>query len=201
MEKPAPAQHPIADLIARRWSPRAFDERPVEPDKLKSLFEAARWAPSSNNEQPWRFIVASKADAPTEHDRLLACLVEGNRKWAFRAPILMLSIASMNFEDDGKPNRHAYHDTGMAVANLLLQATALDLQVHQMAGFDIQKARESCLIPTGYDPVAMIALGYPGDPAVLQDYLREREMKPRERQPIADFVFSVTWGRPSPLIR
>ena len=201
MEKPAPAQYPIEDLIARRWSPRAFEERPVELEKLKSLFEAARWAPSSNNEQPWRFIVASKAEAPTEHERLLACLVEGNRKWAFRAPVLMLSVASLNFEDDGKHNRHAYHDTGMAVGNLLLQATALGLQVHQMAGFDVQKARETCLIPTGFDPVAMIALGYPGEPAVLPDHLREREMKPRERQPISDFVFSIKWGQASPLIR
>jgi nitroreductase len=201
MEKPAETAYPIHDLIGRRWSPRAFDERPVEPEKLKSLFEAARWAPSSNNEQPWRFIVTSRQDAPTEHDRLLACLTERNRQWAFRAPILMLSVASLNFEDDGKLNRHAYHDAGMAVGNLLLQATALGLQVHQMAGFDVQKARETCLIPTGFDPVAMIALGYPGNPAVLPDHLREREMKPRERQPIGDFVFSIKWGRTSPLVR
>lgn len=201
MEKPAETAYPIHDLIARRWSPRAFDERPVEPEKLKSLFEAARWAPSSNNEQPWRFIVTSRQDAPAEHDRLLACLTERNRQWALRAPVLMLSVASLNFEDDGKLNRHAYHDTGMAVGNLLLQATALGLQVHQMAGFDVQKARETSLIPTGFDPVAMIALGYPGNPAVLPDHLREREMKPRERQPIGDFVFSIKWGQTSPLVR
>ena len=200
MEKPAAMAYPIHELIARRWSPRAFDERPVEPDKLKSLFEAARWAPSSSNEQPWRFIVASKSN-PAEHDRLFACLLEGNRKWAFRAPVLMLSVASLLFEDDCKPNRHAYYDTGLAVENLVVQATALGLQVHQMAGFDVQRARETCLIPTGFDPVAMIALGYPGDPAVLPDHLREREMKPRERQPISDFVFSIKWGQPSPLVR
>lgn len=200
MEKPAGAAHPIHDVIARRWSPRAFDERPVEQATLKSLFEAARWAPSSNNEQPWRFIVASK-ETSTDYDRLFACLVEGNRKWAFRAPVLILSVASLLFEDDGKPNRHALHDTGMAAENFVLQATALGLQAHQMAGFDTQKARETCLIPTGFDPVAMIALGYPGDPAVLPDYLREREIKPRERQPIGDFVFSIKWGQMSPLVR
>ena len=200
MEKPAEAAHPIHDVIARRWSPRAFDERPVEQETLKSLFEAARWAPSSNNEQPWRFIVASK-ETSTDYDRLFACLVEGNRKWVFRAPVLILSVASLLFEDDGKPNRHALHDTGMAAENFVLQATALGLQAHQMAGFDTQKARETCLIPTGFDPVAMIALGYPGDPAVLPDYLREREMKPRERQPIGDFVFSIKWGQTSPLVR
>lgn len=200
MEKPAGAAHPIHDVIARRWSPRAFDERPVEQETLKSLFEAARWAPSSNNEQPWRFIVASK-ETSTDYDRLFACLVEGNRKWVFRAPVLILSVASLLFEDDGKPNRHALHDTGMAAENFVLQATALGLQAHQMAGFDTQKARETCLIPTGFDPVAMIALGYPGDPAVLPDYLREREIKPRERQPIGDFVFSIKWGQTSLLVR
>lgn len=200
MEKPAETAYLIHDLIARRWSPRAFDERPVEPEKLKGLFEAARWAPSSNNEQPWRFIVTSKTN-PEEHESLFACLLEGNKKWAFRAPILMLSIASLLFEEDGAPNRHAYHDTGMAVENLVLQATALGLQVHQMAGFDAQKARETCLIPTGFDPVAMIALGYPGNPAVLPDHLREREMRSRERQPIGDFVFSIKWGQTSPLVR
>ena len=201
MEKPAETAYPIHDLIARRWSPRAFDERPVEPEKLKGLFEAARWAPSSNNEQPWRFVVTFRQDAPTEHDRLLACLTERNRQWAFRAPVLMLSVASLLFEDDGKPNRHAYYDTGLAVENLVVQATALGLQVHQMAGFDVQRARETCLIPTGFDPVAMIAIGYPGDPAVLPDSLREGEMKPRERQPIGDFVFSIKWGQTSPLVR
>ena len=200
MEKPAGAAHPIHDVIARRWSPRAFDERPVEQATLKSLFEAARWAPSSNNEQPWRFIVASK-ETSTDYDRLFACLVEGNRKWVFRAPVLILSVASLLFEDDGKLNRHALHDTGMAAENFVLQATALGLQAHQMAGFDTQKARETCLIPTGFDPVAMIALGYPGDPAVLPDYLRDREMKPRERQPIGDFVFSIKWGQTSALVR
>jgi nitroreductase len=200
MEKPAQTAHPIEALIARRWSPRAFEERPVEPDKLKSLFEAARWAPSSSNEQPWRFLAATR-DSQSDYDKLFSCLNEGNAKWVFRAPVLMLSVASLFFEDDGKPNRHALHDTGMAVENLVLQATALGLQAHQMAGYNVEKARRECQIPSGFEPVAMIAVGYPGDPAVLPDYLREREVKARERQPIADFVFSANWGRPSPLVR
>jgi nitroreductase len=200
MEKAATAKHRIEELIARRWSPRAFLERAVEPDKLKSLFEAARWAPSSNNEQPWRFLAATKDTRP-DYDRLLGCLSEGNAKWAFRAPLLMLSVASLFFEDDGKPNRHALHDTGMAVENLVLQATALGLQAHQMAGYDMERARRDCQIPSGFEPVAMIAMGYPGDPAMLPEYLRERELKPRERQPIVDFVFSASWGRPSSLVR
>jgi len=122
-------------------------------------------------------------------------------KWAFRAPVLILSVARLLFEDDGTPNRHALHDTGMAVENLVLQATGLGLQAHQMAGYDVEKARRECQIPPGFEPVAMIAVGYPGDPAMLPDYLRERELKPRERQPINNFVFSSSWGRPSPLVR
>jgi nitroreductase len=200
MEKPADAQHPIHDLFKRRWSPRAFSDRPVEAEKLRILFEAARWAPSSNNEQPWRFIVANK-DNETEWNRLFACLVEGNRTWAYRAPVLILSVASLNFEDDSTPNRHAFHDTGMAVENLVLQTTALGLAAHQMAGFDVEKARADLKIPSGYEPMAMIAVGYPGDPAQLSDRLRAREAQPRVRKPLTEFVYSATWEQPSPLLR
>src|SRR5262245_8988043 len=200
MEKPAKSDHPIHELLSRRWSPRAFAERSVEAEKLQSLFEAARWAPSSSNEQPWRFLVATK-DQPDDHARLLDCLVEGNRKWAHRAPVLMLSVASLNFEDDGKPNRHAVHDTGLALENLLLQATALGLAAHPMAGFDVEKARSTCGIPSGFEPVAMIAVGYPGDPSLLPDRPRQREFKPRERKPASEFVFSSQWGQVSPVIR
>lgn len=195
MGKPAPTQFPIHELLAQRWSPRAYDERPVEPEKLASLFEAARWAPSSNNEQPWRFIVAEKREE-LQWNRLFACLVEGNRKWSQPAPVLILSLASLNFEDEGKPNRHALHDTGLAVENLALQAAAVGLAAHQMAGFDTEKARIDLKIPAGYEPVAIIAIGYPGDPNVLADHLKQREVAPRTRRPITEFVFSGEWGRP-----
>jgi nitroreductase len=195
MEKPADVTHPIHALLQRRWSPRAFADRMVEPEQLQSLFEAARWAPSSNNEQPWHFIVGTKAD-PSAHDRLVACLKEGNRKWAFRAPVLILSVARLNLEDEGTPNRHAWHDTGMAALSLCLQATALGLVTHQMAGFEIEKARTDLGIPAGYEPVAMIAVGYPGDPASLPDYLRERELKPRERKAVTEFVSHGRWNGP-----
>ncbi len=195
MDKPAETQYPIHDLLRQRWSPRAFDNRAVEPEKLRSLFEAARWAPSSNNGQPWRFIVANK-DSETDWNRLLACLVEGNRTWASRAPVLILSVASLNFEEDAKPNRHAFHDTGMAVENLVLQAGALGLAAHQMAGFDVEQARADLKIPSGYEPVAMIAVGYPGDPDSLPARLRERELQPRSRQPISEWTFSGQWGIP-----
>jgi len=198
MEKPAESHHPLHDLLKRRWSPRAFAERPVEPDKLHSLFEAARWAPSSNNEQPWRFLVGTRENK-ADWDRLFTCLVEGNQKWAHRAPVLMLSVAKLTF-DDGSANRHATYDTGLAVENLVIQATALGLFVHQMAGFRVHQAREECKIPSGYEPMAMIAVGYPGDPATLPDHLRERELKPRERNSISEFVFSGTWGMPSPVV-
>ncbi|HEX2056148.1 MAG TPA: nitroreductase family protein [Nitrospiraceae bacterium] len=192
MEKPADTAHTIHELLRRRWSPRAYSERAVEPDKLASLFEAARWAPSSNNEQPWSFVMATKGEAV--YTRLFDCLKEGNKKWAFRAPVLMLSVARLTFEDDGTPNRHAFHDTGMAVFSLVVQATALGLIVHQMAGFDMERARRDLRIPDGHDPVAMIAVGYPGDPAMLPDYLREREFKARERKAIDTFVFDGLWG-------
>jgi nitroreductase len=199
MEKPADTQYPIHDVMRRRWSPRAFDERPIEPEKLRSLFEAARWAPSSNNGQPWRFLVATR-DNKIDYDRLLNCLVEANQKWAYRAPVLLLSVAKLQFED-GSPNRHALYDTGMAVENLSLQATELGLAAHQMAGFDIDRARADCQIPEGYEPVAMMAVGYPGDPAILSERLRVREVQPRVRKPLTEFAYSAIWEQPSPLLR
>ena len=199
MEKPADTQYPIHDLLRHRWSPRAFDDRPIEPEKLRSLFEAARWAPSSNNGQPWRFLLATKENG-AEYDRLFNCLVEGNQKWAHRAPTLLLSVAKLKFED-GSPNRHALHDTGMAAENLVLQATALGLVAHQMAGFRIDQARTDCQIPEGYDPVAVIAIGYPGDPALLPDRLRVREAQPRVRKPLTELVYSAIWEQPSSLLR
>ncbi len=199
MDKPADTQYPIHDLLRHRWSPRAFDDRPIEPEKLRSLFEAARWAPSSNNGQPWRFLVATKDDK-AGYDRLFNCLVKANQKSAYRAPVLMLSVAQLQFED-GSPNRHALHDVGMAAENLVLQGTALGLVAHQMAGFRIDQARADCKIPEGYEPVAMIAVGYPGDPAQLSDRLRAREVQPRVRKPLTELVYSATWEQPSPLLR
>jgi nitroreductase len=199
MEKPAQTQFPIHELLKNRWSPRAFDERPVEADTLLSLFEAARWAPSSNNGQPWRFLVAMKENK-AEYDRLFNCLVEANQKWAYRAPVLLLSVAKLQFED-GSPNRHALHDTGMAAENLVIQATAFGLAAHQMAGFRIEQARVDCQIPEGYEPVAMIAIGYPGDPALLPDRLRAREAQPRVRKPLTELLYSAIWEQPSTILR
>ena len=194
MSRLAKTDYPIHELLQKRWSPRAFADTPVEPDKLKRLLEAARWAPSSNNEQPWHYIVATK-DEPEEFGRLLACLVEKNQSWAKAAPVLMLSVASTVFARNGKPNRHALHDVGQAVADLTMQATSLGLFVHQMAGFSVEKARETYGIPETAEPVAAMAVGYLGDPNVLPPDLREREMALSGRKPIGEFVFSGVWGR------
>lgn len=164
---------------------------------LHRLFEAARWAPSSFNEQPWGFIVTTRQD-PEPHGALIDCLNEGNRRWAQHAPVLMMSVAKLTFERNDKPNRHAYHDLGQAVAMLLVQATDLELIVHQMAGFDQEKAREVLRIPDGYDPVAAIALGYPGDPEELPVELQKGEYSPRERKDFKEFVWSGTFGTPMP---
>jgi nitroreductase len=199
MEKPAATDYPIEETLSRRWSPRAFSDRTVEPDRLRRLFEAARWAPSSFNEQPWSFIVTTK-EQPDEYGQLLSCLVESNQQWARLAPVLMVSVAKLNFEKNGKPNRHAFHDVGMAMGSLLVQATALGLFVHQMAGFSVEKVREIFAVPAGFEPVAAVAVGYPADPGVLPERLREREVGPRSRKPINEFVFEGKWGERSRIV-
>jgi nitroreductase len=199
MDKRAETTYPIHELLQQRWSPRAFSPRPVEDDALRSLFEAARWAPSSSNEQPWSFLV-TRRDETADFERLLRCLSEGNRRWASAAPVLVLAVARLFFESDGRTNRHALYDVGQAVASLAIQATALGLSLHQMAGFDVARAREELSVPEGHEPVTVIAVGYRGDPESLPDRLRERELARRSRKALATFVFSGSWGRPSALV-
>jgi nitroreductase len=199
MEKPAELHYPIHDLLRRRWSPRAFSDRAVSHDVLCTLMEAARWAPSSSNEQPWNFLIATK-EIRGEYDRLLSCLNESNQVWARLAPVLAISIARTVFADEGEPNRHALHDVGLCVENLVIQATSVELMVHQMAGFSPDKARELFELPADYEAVAAIAIGYPGDPSLLPDRLRQRELAPRSRKPITDFVFTGRWGHQSPIV-
>lgn len=187
MEKPAVVEHPVQEIVRRRWSPRAFSDRPVEPGALRSLLEAARWAPSSYNEQPWAFLVARREE-PAEFDRMLGCLVPGNQTWARSAPVLVISVAKQAFDRNGKPNRHAFHDVGAAAAWLTVEATARGLFVHQMAGIDVEKIRETFGVPAGLEPAAGIAIGYLADPA---------EPAPRVRKPQAEFVFSGGWGQPA----
>lgn len=200
LKKPAETSVPIHDIISNRWSPRSFDSRPIEAEKLRALFEAARWAASSFNAQPWYYIVATKDD-PANHKKVLDCFVEFNQGWAKNAPALAISVAQLNFAmpDNKAPNRHAFHDVGQASANLALQANALGLEVHQMAGIIPDKAREIFAIPAGYEAVAGIAIGYPGDPATLPEGLRQRELDKRSRKALDSFVFTGKWGQKAAL--
>jgi nitroreductase len=187
-------EYPVHPLIAGRRSILAFASTPVESDSLASLMEAARWAPSSMNEQPWSFIVATKANK-SDFDRLLGCLVEFNVQWAQHAPVLLLSTARLTFESTGELNRHAFHDVGQAIANLTFQAMVSGLIVHQIAGFDVEKARREFSIPQDHEPVAVAAVGYPGISASLPEKLHKRDASPRKRKPLNSFVFEVGWGR------
>jgi nitroreductase len=200
MQKPAPADHPVHELIHKRWSPRAFADKPVSAEPLRSLFEAARWAPSSYNEQPWAFLVATKDDQAF-HSKVLSTLVEFNQVWAKHAPVLGIAVSELAFARDGKPNRNAFYDTGAAVAYLSIEATARGLFVHQMAGFDPHKATERFSIPTGWEPIAAFVIGYPGDPQSLPKTLLERELAPRTRKPLAEFVMSGSWGQPASFLK
>lgn len=181
------------ELIEKRRSPRAYSTRPVEPEKLSELFEAARWAASCFNEQPWRFIYAAREDKEN-FARLFDCLVEKNQLWVKNAPLLMLTVACGTFAHNGKPNRHAWHDVGLAMGNFTLQASALGLYVHQMAGFSPDKARENLRLPEGYDPVAMVAVGYLGDIGQLPEDFRQYETAPRSRKALEELVHYGVWG-------
>lgn len=199
MQKLAPTDFPINDLIRRRWSPRAFSDKPVEPEVLRSLFEAARWAPSSNNEQPWVYIVGTKDD-PESFAKMVSVLVEFNAGWAKHAPVLILAVSRLAFHNNGTPNRNAYYDTGAASALLTVEATTRGLFVHQMAGFDPEKSRQVFGIPPGYEAIAAMALGYPGDPQSLSEKLRDREVAPRTRKPLSEFVMTAHWGHTAPFV-
>lgn len=194
VEENEAAEYCLHPLLAQRRSLRAFSSRPVEPEILGTLLEAARWAPSSFNEQPWSFLLTTQPNKP-DFDLLLGCLLEFNR-WAQHAPVLLLSVARLTFASNGAPNAHALHDVGQAIANLTFQANSCGLTVCQMAGFDVQKARHAFSIPPDHEPVSVSAIGYPGDPARLSEKLRQKELTPPKRKPFEDFVFESRWGRP-----
>jgi nitroreductase len=199
MPNPATTDFPVHDLIRDRWSPRAFSDKPVDPAVLASLFEAARWAPSSFNEQPWAYLVATKDD-PENYAKTLSVLVEFNAGWAKSAPVLVLAVAELVFHANGKPNRNAFYDTGAAMALLSVEATARGLAVHQMAGFESAKAKDVFEIPVDWEPIAALAIGYPGASDSLPQGLRDREVAPRTRKPLSEFVMSGRWGHTSPIV-
>jgi nitroreductase len=200
MEKRAPTSMRIHELLERRWSPRSFANRSVEPEKLRKLFEAARWAPSSSNSQPWHFIVATKDNAE-EFARALECLRPGNKSWVPNAPVLGFSVARSTWPDSSDANRHAQYDLGQSVAYLTIEAMAEGLYVHQMGGFFPEKVRETYGVPEGYEPMTAMAIGYGGDAEALPEDLRKRETAPRTRKPLESFVFAGHWDSPAPFLK
>ena len=185
---------PILPVLTQRRSPRAYAaDRPVSPEALRQVFAAASSAASCFGEQPWRYLVGSRASSPAAYEKILGSLAEFNQAWARNAPVLAVSIAKLQFSHDDNPNAWARHDVGQATATLAIQATELGLQIHQMAGFAADKVREAFGVPAGYEPVAVFTLGYPGAPASLPDGLRDKETAPRVRKLLTEFLFEGGW--------
>jgi nitroreductase len=177
--------YPIDEILQKRWSPRAFDEKMLTKEQVYTLFEAARWAASCNNEQPWRFIWSRK-DGSEKYNKLFDCLTDRNREWGVTAPLLVMTLVHKSFISSGKPNKWAWHDLGLALGNLTTQATIMGLYIHNMAGFSVDKAREYFHLPEDIAPVTMVAVGYLGDPSVLSEFNQKREARIQERKPLLD---------------
>jgi nitroreductase len=196
LNKLATTQQPIHDIIARRWSPRAFDaSKPVSREQLLSLLEAARWAPSCFGDEPWRFIVWDRNRDAASFKKAFDCLGEFNQSWVKNAPVLLVVLASDKFRK-GTPNRWGMFDAGAAAENLYLQAVALGLMAHPMGGFDVDKVKQKFNVPEGFVPMAMIAVGYQAEPGVLEGDLHNSEVAERKRQPLEENFFEGTWGNP-----
>lgn len=196
MNKPAPTRIPIHELLAQRWSPRAFDpERDLSRETIITLLEAAHWAPSCFNDQPWRYLVCHKPDQPAAWQQLFQCLTDKNRLWAQHAPLLLAACSGRQFQHNGKANRWGQYDTGAASLSLCLQATALGLQAHQMGGFDAQQVREAFSIPAEFECMAVIAVGYPGRLDLLHRDFLEAEQGPRSRAEFGTRFFEAQWGQ------
>jgi nitroreductase len=186
MIKKAQTRFPVIDLIKNRWSARAFSDQPITREQILTLIEAAAWAPSSMNEQPWRYRYGIKGDPVFQ--QLWECLLPGNQPWAKNAATLLLCTAKKNFARNGQPNHYALHDTGMANAFLMLQATEMQIFGHIMAGFDPEKLRESFQLGDEETAVCIIALGYLGAPDQLEEPFRTRELTPRSRMELEAIV-------------
>jgi nitroreductase len=192
MDKTASTEHPIHPLLNKRWSSRAFSTKSVEKSTLLSLLEAARWAPSSYNEQPWHFLLAMRDEDPDSFRRIADCLVPFNRSWAIRAPVLMLIFARSHFQKKDTPNAHAWHDVGLAAMSLTVEAIHHGLGVHMLAGIDKEKIYKSFRVPEDHAPVIGLVIGYHDSIEILDEGLIEKERQPRTRKPLSEIV---SWGK------
>lgn len=196
--KRADTTFPIHDMLAKRWSPRAFADRAIPVETLGSLLEAARWSASSRNEQPWRFVIAERHSNPDGFARILGTLMEGNQVWAQHASVLLIGVAKEKSDHNARPNAYARYDLGQAMAHLSVQATAAGLYIHQMGGFRRDQARDVLGIPDGYEPVVSAAIGYLADLSLLPQELQEWEQAARTRTPLSALVFRGMWGEVHP---
>lgn len=198
--KNAVIDYPIQKVLSDRWSPYGFEDCPITKADPCSLFEAARWAASSYNEQSWDYIIATK-DNPQEFSQLLSCLVEANQAWAKVAPVLVLGVVSLRFAKNHTDNRAAVHDLGLASGNLVMEATTRGLAVHQMIGILPDRARELYQIPEHFEAWTALAIGYTANTANMPAALKERDMAPRQRRSLSDFVFAAHWKEASPIVQ
>jgi len=194
--KPALSSVPLHELIRNRWSPRAFDpNKAVHPDAVTALLEAARWAPSCFNDQPWRYLICDRYRDRSAWEKMLSCLAEKNQLWAHNAPLLILSVAMQHFGHNGNPNRWASYDTGAASLSLCLQAEALGLVSHQMGGFDADRCRAVFNLPEACTPMAVLAVGYQAEADSLPEDFRAGEAAERQRAALAEKFFFSEWGK------
>lgn len=192
--RPAPTDHAIHELLAGRWSSRSQSGAPITTEEAARLFEAARWAPSCNNEQPWHFLAARRDADPEGFARLLGLLTPGNQAWAKGAAMIVVTVARLHYRATGKPNATAHYDLGAAAAYLVLQAASMGLAARQMRGFDVERARVELGIPEGHDPLSCIAIGRPGPASALPEELAQKEAAPRARRPQSEFVAGAGWA-------
>ncbi|SFR86321.1 Nitroreductase [Microbacterium sp. cf046] len=189
LNRTAETDAPVLDVLADRWSPRAYaSDDAIDESQLASALEAARWAPSANNIQPWRFIVAHRGTEA--HDRVHEALLGFNKVWAGDAAVLIVAVAE-TADAEGKPLPFAAYDLGQSVAHLSVQAHHDGLHVHQMGGFDRDGVRAAFGLDDRFEPLTVIALGPIGDPSALPEALQEREAAPRVRRPLADSLIAV----------